>query len=209
MRKSKFSDEQMVRILREADRTDVTSAAKRHGISDQTIYVWRGRFGAMTVRRDDPRQHATPEVPRERKHEAQEAPRGPVARDRRAPGDQCKKMVSAHGRRRQVAYATRRGVSKRRACALLGVARSGLDYESIRDKQDAPVIARMRELAAQYNTVRPHSSLGYFDTAPVQAETESPTINLRESKFHGTRGPLKAGRSRAPRGRPAGERYPA
>jgi len=59
-------------------------------------------------------------------------------------------MVSAHGRRRQVAYAKRRGVSKRRACALLGVARSGLEHESIRDQQDAPVIARMRELAAQY-----------------------------------------------------------
>ena len=45
MRKSKFSDEQMVQILREADRSDVSTAAKRHGISDQTIYIWRKRFG--------------------------------------------------------------------------------------------------------------------------------------------------------------------
>jgi putative transposase len=59
-------------------------------------------------------------------------------------------MVSAPGRRQQVAYAKKRGLSKRRACALLDVARSGLDHESIRDRQDAPVIARMRELAAQY-----------------------------------------------------------
>jgi putative transposase len=59
-------------------------------------------------------------------------------------------MVSAPGRRAQVAYAKKRGLSKRRACALLDVARSGLDHESIRDQQDAPVIARMRELAAQY-----------------------------------------------------------
>jgi len=59
-------------------------------------------------------------------------------------------MVSAPGRRAQVAYAKRRGLSKRRACALLDVARSGLDHESVRDKQDEPVIARMRELAAQY-----------------------------------------------------------
>jgi putative transposase len=59
-------------------------------------------------------------------------------------------MVSAPGRRAQVAYAKRRGLSKRRACALLDVARSGLDHESIRDKQDAPVIVRMRELAAEY-----------------------------------------------------------
>ena len=38
----------------------------------------------------------------------------------------------------------------RRSCALIGTARSTLDYESRRAKADAPVIRRMRELAAQY-----------------------------------------------------------
>ena len=59
-------------------------------------------------------------------------------------------MVSARGRRQQVGYARSRGVSVRRACALLRVARSGLGHESKREAADAPVIARMRELAAQY-----------------------------------------------------------
>lgn len=60
-------------------------------------------------------------------------------------------MVSAPGRRRQVAHArTRWKLSLRRACALLSVARSGAEYASKREAADAPVVAKMRELAAQF-----------------------------------------------------------
>jgi putative transposase len=59
-------------------------------------------------------------------------------------------MVSAPVRRQQVAYVRGRGVSVRRACALLSVARSTLGYESRLAKRDAPVVGAMCELAAQY-----------------------------------------------------------
>ena len=59
-------------------------------------------------------------------------------------------MVGAPVRRRQVAYVHQRGVSLRRACALLSVARSSLRYQSCLAKRDAPVVEVMRELAAQY-----------------------------------------------------------
>jgi putative transposase len=37
----------MVKILREADRGSVPEVAKKHGISEQTLYTWRKKFGQL------------------------------------------------------------------------------------------------------------------------------------------------------------------
>jgi putative transposase len=58
--------------------------------------------------------------------------------------------VSSQARREQVVLACERGLSQRRACELIEIARSGLAYRSVRAERDAPTIAAMKRLSAQY-----------------------------------------------------------
>ncbi|MCP4244638.1 MAG: IS3 family transposase [bacterium] len=145
MKKSRFSEEQMVKILREADKSPVARVAKEHGVSEQTIYAWRKRFGELEA----------VDVKRLRRLEQENAKLKKLVAERDLEIDAMKevgskKMVSASVRRQQVAFVRKRGISLRRACALLQVSRSTIGYESTLAKRDAPVIDAMRTLSAQY-----------------------------------------------------------
>lgn len=47
MIKSRFTESQIITILREADRSSIAEVAKKHGINEQSIYTWRKRFGTL------------------------------------------------------------------------------------------------------------------------------------------------------------------
>ena len=59
-------------------------------------------------------------------------------------------MVSPQARRDQIELARQRGLSQRRACGLLGMARSTLSYELRMPAKDAPVMDAMKALSSQY-----------------------------------------------------------
>ena len=44
MNTSRYRDDQMVRILREADKATVAEAARKHGVSEATIDAWRKHY---------------------------------------------------------------------------------------------------------------------------------------------------------------------
>lgn len=62
----------------------------------------------------------------------------------------AKKMVGAPVRRQQVTFATKRGLSQRRACALMSTSRSTLHYELRMEARDGPLIEAMTGLANLY-----------------------------------------------------------
>jgi putative transposase len=50
MRKSRFSEEQIIGILKEHQAgLSAADVCRKHGVSDATFYKWRSRFGGMEV----------------------------------------------------------------------------------------------------------------------------------------------------------------
>jgi putative transposase len=94
---ARFTEEQMVAVIREADREPVSVVAKRHGTSEQTFYTWRKRFGGFQAN----------DIRRLKQLEAKNARKKLVAeRDLEIEVMKevaAKKLVSVPARRRQVA----------------------------------------------------------------------------------------------------------
>ena len=55
MKRARFSEEQIITILKEAEGgAKVTELCRWHGISDATFYTWRSKYGGLEVVGDAP-----------------------------------------------------------------------------------------------------------------------------------------------------------
>jgi putative transposase len=49
MRKSRYSEEQIIAVLKEAERGKVMEVIRRHGIAQKTYYNWKAKYGGLEV----------------------------------------------------------------------------------------------------------------------------------------------------------------
>ena len=50
MKRARFSEEQIIGMLKEAEAgTKTADLARRHGVSEETIYNWKAKYGGLEV----------------------------------------------------------------------------------------------------------------------------------------------------------------
>ena len=147
MRGSRFSDEQIIGVLREADAGARTAElCRRHGISPATLYNWKVE-GA--IRRHGCERCAAAAPARGRERQAEAAAGGVDPGQPRLEGPAPKKWVTPAARREAVHRVQGRwGFSERRACRLIGMQRSVARYHP-HSVEPRELRERLRVLAAE------------------------------------------------------------
>ena len=143
MKRKRFSEEQIIGVLREHEAgAKAGDLARKHGISEATLYNWKAKFGGMDVS-DARRLKALEEENGKLKKLLADAMLDASALAR-ASG---KKMVGPAAKREAVARLRERfQMSERRACAVIAADRKMIRYQS-RRPPETELRARLRDLA--------------------------------------------------------------
>ncbi|MEG4087639.1 IS3 family transposase [Microcoleus sp. POL10_C6] len=145
MIRARFSEEQIIGVLKEAEAGAKTAdLARRHGVSEATIYNWKAKYGGLEVS----------EARRLRDLESENARLKRLLAD--AMLDQAalkdllaKKPLTPAAKREAVAHLQAcPGMSERRACRVIDADRKSVRYRSTRD-DDTALREKLRGLANQ------------------------------------------------------------
>ncbi len=142
--KRKFTEEQIAFALKQAETgTPVVEVIWKMGISEQTYYRWKRKYGGVGLERSMSAEAAGGGEP-----QAQADGGGTESGKAHVAGGALKKVMRPAGRRALVRYLEDSfRASERRACAVVGIRRSTQRYRSIAPVQTALRI-RIREIAA-------------------------------------------------------------
>ncbi|MGO7356760.1 IS3 family transposase (plasmid) [Rhizobium ruizarguesonis] len=139
MKRNRFTDEQIIGILKEHEAgTPVSELCRKHGVSDASIYKWKAKFGGMEVS----------EAKRLKTLEDENTKLADAMLDNAALKDlPGKEVVTPAAKRKAVAHLmSHHEMSERRACKAIGFCRMTVRYETRRDDDHEPR-ERMKALA--------------------------------------------------------------
>ncbi|WP_155253859.1 IS3 family transposase [Bradyrhizobium japonicum] len=143
MKRARFTEEQIIAVLKEHEAGAKTAdLARKHGISEATIYNWKAKFGGMDVSEARRLKALEEENAKLKKLLAEQMLDAAALRELL-----FKKMVGPAAKRAAVAHLeAAMGLSERRACSIVGADRKMIRYRS-RRPPDIELRARLRELA--------------------------------------------------------------
>jgi putative transposase len=125
MKKSRFTDSQIMSILKQAEAgTPVAELCREHGMSNASFYKWRSRFGGMDASMMTRLKELEDENRRLKKMYAEERLKAEIIQEAMA------KVVTPSSRKQMAQDAVRsRNVSIRFACQLFVVSESCYRYQ--------------------------------------------------------------------------------
>ncbi|WP_370310589.1 IS3 family transposase [Sphingobium abikonense] len=145
MKRARFTEEQIIGVLKEQEAGAKTAdLARRHGVSEATIYNWKAKYGGLEVS----------EAKRLRSLENENAKLKRLLAEAMLDNAGLKdllgkKLVTPAAKREAVARLQAvLGMSERRACRVIGADRKSMRYRSQRE-DDADLRLKLRELAQQ------------------------------------------------------------
>ncbi|MGR7994748.1 IS3 family transposase [Xanthobacter sp. ZOL 2024] len=143
MKRSRFSEEQIIGILKEHEAgIPVAELCRKHGVSDASIYKWKSRFGGMEVS-EAKRLRALEDENAKLKRMLADAMLDNVA----LKDPLGKEVVTPAAKRKAIGHLMgHHGMSERRACKATGFCRMTMRYEAKRI-DDGALRERMKALA--------------------------------------------------------------
>ena len=167
MKRSKFTEEQIIAILREQEAGAKTAEVCRwQGVSGATFYAWKAKFGGMEPSEAKRLKALEDENAKLKRLLAETmldieplSAIGSRTMARRAEGSAVKKMVTPAARREAVAHLERGyEMSERRACSLIGADRSSVRYRHRRpdDRELREVLRGAAETHRRFGYRRLH-----------------------------------------------------
>ncbi len=131
--KKRFSEEQIIGFLREADAgMPVKDVCRRHGFSEASYYLWRGKYGGLSVSEAKRLKALEAENAKLKKLLAEAMLEQEVTRE-----VLLKKVVTAPARREAVRGMTVQGLTERQALRMVGMSASSLRYRPAPDRNIA------------------------------------------------------------------------